>query len=118
MSKFIVNYNKKIKERKCEYGDLRDWFYLEEDVPKPHNTKLFILINDSEQIDCGMIPINFASIEIKMSLIMKEYMDIFHARVLIPEMGLKSKDILDHVASADEGDTIILTFNFNMEHEE
>jgi len=115
MSKFVVNYNKKVKERNCEYGDLRDWFYLKEDVPKPHSTQLFILLNNSEKIDCGMVPINFANIEIKMSLIIKEYMDIYDARLLIPEMGLKSKDILDHLVAANEGDTVVLTFNFSME---
>ena len=118
MSKYKVNYKKTCKTREYEYGDFRDWFFMKEDIPKPHEIPLYILINQDEKIDCGLIPINFKAIEIDLTLIIIESFLIESAILLIPEMGLKSKDTLSNYIQVNSGDTLKMTFNFNMNHEE
>jgi len=114
MRKFKVEFKKEIQIRKCEYGDFRDWFYLKEDVPKPYETEIFILINEYETITCGTIPINFCFLKINLTLRILESFVMETAHIIIPEMGLKSNDVLSSSVNTNMGDVIEAEFKFEM----
>ncbi len=97
-----------------KYGDFRDWFIIDPDKPKTHETEIQFFIND-KFLYKDMMPINTKNIKYVFKSNVNFEINIERFKWIVPEMEYEKETIFTNPAMVTHFDTLTIDGEINFE---